>query len=142
MSSASPDLIEATKEYFRRLDAGDHTIVELFEDDAEFYFPKFGVGRGRDQLIELMTGLGGVIERIEHDLKATAVGQTVFVEGTTRGALKTGERWAAGETPSGRFCNVFEYRNGRICRLAVYLDPDYGGLDEARFLWGREGRTW
>lgn len=53
-----------------------------------------------------------------------------------------GQEWAAGETPGGRFGNVFEFRDGLISRVYVYLDPDDLGEDEARFRWGREVRTW
>lgn len=145
MSTSNPDLIELAREYFRRLDAGSPELLALFAEDSEIYFPKYGIGRGRDQLLEMVMGLGGAIESVEHDTstyRMTRAGDTVFVEGTTKGVLKSGERWAAGETPGGRFCNVFEFRGGLISRLAVYLDPDYGGRDEAGFLWGRSGRTW
>jgi hypothetical protein len=29
-----------------------------------------------------------------------------------------------------------------ISRIFIYMDPDYGGADAARFLCGREGRQW
>jgi ketosteroid isomerase-like protein len=32
-----------------------------------------------------------------------------------------------GKTPGRRFCNVFKFRDGRISRLHIYLDPDYTG---------------
>ena len=54
----------------------------------------------------------------------------------------SGTSWAGGVTPGGRFCNVFEFRDGRIARLHVYLVPDYVGEDEPRFRWGRTGREW
>jgi hypothetical protein len=53
-----------------------------------------------------------------------------------------GRTWKGGETPGGRFCNVFEFRGERIARVNVYLDPDYLGEDEARFRWGRKDRRW
>jgi ketosteroid isomerase-like protein len=133
------------REYFRRLDAGDPTLVELFAPNATFYFPKYGVGHGRDQLLEMMGKLGERVFSIEHNVLAAfflQVGDQVVVEGTSRGVLRDNRSWQAGETPAGRFCNVFEIRDGKIVRLAVYLDPDYGGDHEAAFLWGREGRSW
>ena len=41
-----------------------------------------------------------------------------------------------------RLCNVFEFRGDLICRMHIYLDPDYGGEDKDRFLWGEGGRKW
>jgi ketosteroid isomerase-like protein len=133
------------REYFHRLDAGDPSIVDLFARDASFYFPKYGLGRGPQQLLEMMGRLGDRVQRIEHNVLSAFFlqdGDQVVVEGTSRGVLRDGRTWTAGETPAGRFCNVFEIRDGKIVRLAVYLDPDYGGDDEAGFLWGREGRRW
>ncbi len=51
-----------------------------------------------------------------------------------------GGQWKGGETPGGRFCNVFEFRDDRIARVHVYLDPDYLGEDEPRFRWGHDRR--
>ena len=93
----------------------------------------------------MMSGLGGIVTSIGHDLSASLVlqdGERVVVEGVSKGELKSGERWAAGETSAGRYCNVFEIRDGQIAHLAVYLDPDYAGAHDAAFLWGRDGRTW
>jgi hypothetical protein len=42
----------------------------------------------------------------------------------------------------GHFCNVFEFRGDLISRVHIYLDPDYAGEDQPRFLWGLDGRTW
>jgi len=63
-----------------------------------------------------------------------------LVKGTSHGKM-SGKYWAGGETPGGRFCNVFKFRDGRISSVHVYLDPDYTGEDEARFRWGKN-RHW
>jgi hypothetical protein len=47
MSVTSP-LIETAKTYFEEADAG-RPPDELFTPDFEFYFPKFGVGRGLEE---------------------------------------------------------------------------------------------
>jgi len=147
MSGSNPETnnIEIAKQYFRYLDAGDRNLFDLFSDDAEFYFPKFGLGVGKGALGEIATQRGNVTASSEHDIEGyrfLSTGDHVIVEGTTRGQLKTGERWAAGETPAGRFCNVFEVRGGLITSLHVYLDPDFASTHEEAFLWGREGRRW
>jgi hypothetical protein len=53
----------------------------------------------------------------------------------------SGKSWAGSETPGGRFCNVFKFRDDRISSLHIYLDPDYAGEDKGRFRWG-EKRQW
>lgn len=136
--------IETVKEYFRRGDAQDPELLKLFHKDLQFYFPKFGIGRGPESFLEMVGGFAGDIEAIEHDYSQflfVARDPFVMVEGTTRGRMH-GKTWEAGKTPGGRFCNVFEFRDGLIVRCHVYLDPDYVSEDEARFRWGREGREW
>jgi SnoaL-like domain len=144
-ASTQHDTVSIAKEYFVRLDAGSPTLLDLFTEDAQIFFPKFGIGRGRAAILEAMSGLGGRLQSIAHASDSfvyIASGNLLAVEGTTRGVLKNGVRWAAGETPGGRFCNVFEFRGNLICRVHIYLDPDYGGEDAERFLWGHDNRTW
>jgi len=131
-------LIPLAEEYFRRADAGQADLVDLFTEDVELFFPKFGVRRGKAALGELANGLSGSLKSIEHDrqgLSCVAVGQTVLVEGTTHGETRDGTQWEGGKTPGGRFCSVFEFRGHLISRMYIYLDPDYGSADRARFLW-------
>ena len=140
---AEQALIETAKEYFRRVDVGSESLADLFTDDVEVYFPKFGVATGKAAFMELAAGLFTRISRISHDvdsLLCVANGNDVITEGTSRGATKSGISWAGGSTPGGRFCNVFHFRDGKIDRVHIHLDPDYGGEDRAGFLWGAERR--
>ena len=144
-SSAEAGAIELAKEYFRRVDAGRGDLLDLFTEDVQIYFPKFGVGRGKAAVVELATGLQKLLTEAHHDFADYLFlphGRALAVEGTTRGRTPSGKAWSAGETPGGRFCNVFEFRGDLISRVHIYLDPDYGGDDEARFAWGAEGRSW
>ena len=136
--------IETAKEYFRRGDAQDPTLFDLFHPDLRYYFPKFGVGRGPDSVKEMFGGFVGELEAIKHDFSSylfVARHPYVIVEGTTKGRMK-GQDWEAGKTPGGRFCNVFEFKDGLIARCFVYLDPDYIGEDKPRFRWGTKNREW
>ncbi len=139
------DRVGTIKKYFERVDAARQDVLELFHDEIDFYFPKFGIGKGKDDLVALWAGLGGTIERIAHDAGTFSYltsGDTIVVEGTTEGRYQSGGEWSGGTTPGGRFCNVFEFEDSLICRLRVYLDPDYASDDDDRFLWGRENRAW
>jgi SnoaL-like domain len=131
-------LTRLAEEYYRRADAGQPDVVDLFTEDVEIFFPKFGVRRGKAAFGELATGLLGSLKSIAHDQKGLAclaTGQTVIVEGTTRGETRDGTQWEGGKTPGGRFCSVFEFRGHLISRMYIYLDPDYGSADRDRFLW-------
>jgi ketosteroid isomerase-like protein len=135
--------LETAKEYFRRLDAGRTDLGDLFTDDVEVYFPKFGVAKGKASL-ELASGLFSRIRQSAHDidlLLCISNGNHVVTEGTSRGTAHSGSSWIGGGTPAGRFCNVFHFRDGKIDRVHVHLDPDYGSEGRERFLWGIE-RAW
>jgi ketosteroid isomerase-like protein len=142
MSLSDEKKIAITREYFQLADRGDPKIMDLFHEDVTLYFPKFGVRKGREAFFEIVKGLSDM-EWAQHDYERLVFipsGDRIAVEGVSQGRMRGGA-WKAGETPGGRFCNVFEFRGDRIARLFVYLDPDYLGEDEPRFRWGRD-RTW
>src|ERR1039458_3162080 len=119
------------REYFMRADQGRPDILELFHEDAEIYFPKFGFGFGRNSFLEMVKGFDGALEYIQHDydgLPFIPSADCIVVEGNSAGRM-SGKAWAGGKTPGGRFYNVFKFREGRISRLHIYLDPDYTGED-------------
>ena len=142
-SLADRDKIKIVQEYFVRADQGRPDVLELFHENAEIYFPKFGLGCGRQSLVEMVKGFEGTLEFIKHDYDGFTFmpsGDYLVVEGTSRGAI-SGKSWEGGKTPGGRFCNVFKFRDDRIASAHIYLDPDYAGQDEARFRWGKK-RPW
>ena len=143
MGTNDLEKIKIAREYLMRIDKGHPDILELFHEDAEVYFPKFGLGFGRNSFLEMAKGFEGALEYIQHDydrLNFIPSGDYLVVEGTSHGKM-AGKAWAGGKTPGGRFCNVFKFRDGRIASLHIYLDPDYTGEDETRFRWGRN-REW
>ena len=138
MSLNDQDKITIAREYFIRADQGRADVLDLFNEDAEIYFPKFGFGFGRQSLFEMIKGFEGVLDYIRHDydnLIFIPSGDYVVVEGISQGKM-SGKSWTGGKTPGGRFCNVFKFRDQRIFSLHIYLDPDYTGEDDARFRWG------
>jgi hypothetical protein len=135
--------INIAREYFIRADQGRQDILDLFHEDAEIYFPKFGLGKGRESLFEMVNGFSGELEFIRHDYDKFIFipsGDYVVVEGTSKGKM-SGKSWEAGKTPGGRFCNVFKFQGEKIISVHIYLDPDYTGDDEPRFRWGKD-RSW
>ncbi len=131
--------------YLKAIDGGGVTpdgrnILDLFADDARFHFPKWGVAVGKEQIGRLFGALGGTVRRVEHhydSLNWVCTGGDVLVcEGTSHGEHRDGP-WRAGapDWGAGRFCDVFEIRDGLIQRCFVYLDPDYAGKDTARYPW-------
>ncbi|SCU99665.1 conserved hypothetical protein [Cupriavidus necator] len=127
-------------EYFKRMDRGE-SVLDLFDEHAEFCFPKWGVAHGRAQIEQLFGDLMGILESFRHDTAHANFiqqGDLLVVEGTSVGSLKSGETWRADVTHAGRWCDVFEIRDFRIQRCYVYLDPDYGGQDVGRYPWLRQ----
>src|SRR5258706_11811926 len=115
-SAGDQKRINLTQDYFKLLDQGGQGILELFHEDAEIYFPKFGVGLGRQSLLEMWKGFEGSVEFIQHDYDTMTFipsGDYIVVEGTSHGTL-SGTPWTGGQTPGGRFCNIFRFRDGRI----------------------------
>jgi len=51
--------VRIAKEYFARLDAGSAELPDLFTEDAQLYFPKFGMELGRSAFLEELAGPGG-----------------------------------------------------------------------------------
>ncbi|KAA9005563.1 nuclear transport factor 2 family protein [Histidinibacterium aquaticum] len=140
---ARKDIAES---YLKALDAGGTSpttglgLFEHFTEDAEVYFPKWGVARGMDQIVQMFTDVGGTLNSITHHYDGFTwymTGTDRFaVEGTSEGSHRDGP-WMAGEPDygAGRFCDCFEVRDGKIARLFIYLDPDYAGQDTSRYGW-------
>jgi ketosteroid isomerase-like protein len=116
------------------------SILELFTEDAQVYFPKWGVARGRDEIGRMFGDVGATLKSILHDYDTfnyVMTGTDTFaVEGTSVGEHRDGA-WKAGEPEhaAGRWCDVFEVRDGMISRCFIYLDPDYAGKDTDRYPW-------
>ena len=59
--------IKIAREPFMRADQGRSDILELFHEDAEVYFPKFGFGFGPNSFLEVVKGFEGSLEFIQND---------------------------------------------------------------------------
>lgn len=135
--------IEIAAEYFRRVDSGDPKLIDLMTEDVQIYFPKFGVGYGKQAILEFAAGLMTQIATFTHDIDRMnfiANGAFVVVEGFESGTTKDGRAWPDPNRSEGRFCNVFEFDRLLIKRVHIYADPDFTSEDRARFYWGDAAR--
>ena len=135
--------IEIATEYFRRVDNGDPTLIDLMADDLQLYFPMFGVGYGKEDVRAAAGGLMTEISAIAHDfehMNFIPSGDYLVVEGFAGGTTKDGKVWPDPQRSDGLFCNVFVFDGLLIKRLHIYEDPDLTSRDSARFHWGENVR--
>jgi hypothetical protein len=132
-------------EYLKAFDNGGVTsgggsILDLFAEDAQACFPKWGLANGKEEIGRMFGDVGATIEAIRHDYASFnwifSGSDTIVVEGTSYGRHQDGP-WRAGvpEWGAGRWCDVFEIRDWLIQRCFIYLDPDYAGRDVERYPW-------
>ena len=136
--------IEAATEYFRKIDNGDPGIGDMFTDDVQIYFPKFGTGRGKEQVGAAAQGLLGSLQSIKHDFDRMTFhvsGDHVIVEGFESGVSADGTVWPKPDKSEGRFCNVFAFEGTLISSVHIYVDPDFTSSHSEGFLWGETIRT-
>ena len=85
-------------EYLKAFDNGGTTstggsILDLFADDAQVYFPKWGIAEGKEEIGRLFTRVGGTIESIVHDYATFnyvfSGSDVMLVEGTSYGEYQT-----------------------------------------------------
>ena len=132
-------------EYLKAFDHGGVTstggsILDLFAEDAQVYFPKWGIADGKAEIGKLFSDVGGTLKSIRHDYASFnwifSGSHTIVAEETSYGEHQDGP-WRA-DVPdwgAGRWCDVFEIRDFQIQRCFIYLDPDYAGGDKARYPW-------
>jgi ketosteroid isomerase-like protein len=132
-------------EYLKAIDNGGVTstggsMLDLFADDAQVFFPKWGIASGKERIGQLFGDLGSSFKSIEHHYAEFnwifSGGDVLVCEGTSHGVHRDGP-WRAGvpEWGAGRWCDVFEVRDWKIQRCFIYLDPDYAGRDRERYSW-------
>ena len=125
-------------DYIVKLDRGEN-FFGLFAPNAQVLVPKWGIATGLDEITEAFTAMAGKVAATRHDyayFNYVHSGDVVVIEGTSSGRTTDGAEWqAAGTTHRGRWCDVFEIRDGLIQRLFIYLDPDYSDADAASYPW-------
>ena len=119
-------------EYLKAFDNGGTTstggsILDLFADDAQVSFPKWGLATGKDAIGRMFGDVGATLERIVHDyanFNWIMTGTDTFAcEGTSFGEHQDGE-WRAGRHARGKV--VRRVRGPRL------LDPALLHLSRSR----------
>ncbi len=112
--------------YLQGFSTGDHEmILACLTDDVEWDMPPYFQLKGKaafDDAIENDASPG------PPDIQLTRLieeGDVVVAEGAVQAALKTGGRIDA------LFCDVFHFRDDKICRLATYQVDRHAG-EQAR----------
>jgi hypothetical protein len=91
-------------EYLKAFDNAGTTstggsILDLFADDAQVMFPKWGLATGKDQIGQLFTDIGSTLVSVQHHYSeftwVFSGSDLVVVEGTSHGEHKDGP-WRAG----------------------------------------------
>jgi hypothetical protein len=127
--------IETVNTYFRKVDTRDPTVLDLFTNDVQIFFPKFGLTHGKAALVRFSEIMTSQLESIAHDIEAfnyIVSDNFVVVEGTECGVMQSGVHWPDGIVSQGRFCNVFEFDGALIRRMHIYVDPDFTSADQDR----------
>ena len=130
-------------EYLKAFDNGGVTstggsILDLFAEDAQVYFPKWGLATGKSSIGQLFTDVGGTITSIVHHYSHfnwVFSGDVVVCEGTSHGEHRDGPAGRGPRVGACRWCDVFEIRDWKIQRCFIYLDPDYASKDTQRYPW-------
>ncbi|MFT3720105.1 nuclear transport factor 2 family protein [Pseudorhodoferax sp.] len=129
--------VQAVISYFKRVDAGDASYLDLFDDNVKFFFPKFGTTQGKNSLVAFGERIGASLGGIWHDIpnfNFIVSGSTIVVEGQEGGRMKDGTVWPDNQVSQGRFCSVFEFSGNLITRMYIYVDPDFPSHDAERIL--------
>jgi ketosteroid isomerase-like protein len=133
------ELIALTQEYFRRVDSGAPDLLDLFTEDTQIFFPRFGYAHGKAEIVPFLVGLTAAVASFNHPqdrMIFTQGGSRVVVEGAENGILASGLPFPGNARSAGLFCNVFEFRDHLISRMHVYADPDLAGVQPELFPWG------
>lgn len=123
--------------YFKKIDSGifDDEYFDLYTEDVEMYYPKFGFEKGKQGIKNFGKVIGKHLEKLTHDIqnfRYTFSDTVIVVEGNEKGVTRSGKEWPDNHTSFGKFCNVFEFDGELIKRVHIYVDPDFTSEDIER----------
>lgn len=123
--------------YFKKIDSGkfDDEYFDLYTEDVEMYYPKFGFEKGKQGIKNFGKVIGMHLEKLTHDIQNFRYAfsdHVIVVEGNEKGITRSGKEWPDYKTSFGKFCNVFEFDGELIKRVHIYVDPDFASEDTER----------
>ena len=121
------------EKYFRYVDEGDIRIFDLYTEDVEILFPKFGQHRGIQAMKEFGIRMSKILNWLKHDIDHLIfidAGNKIVVEGKEWGEMSDGTQFPDYKVSEGRFCNIFEFKNNLISSVKIYVDPDFISADK------------
>ncbi|SHL05737.1 nuclear transport factor 2 family protein [Chryseobacterium polytrichastri] len=130
--------VSKAQSYFELINNGQfntQAFADLFTEDVEIYYPKFGYAKGMEGIGSFSQHVRKLINDLHFEMdKFTYITNEkyVIVEGSEKGITRTGIPFPDGIVSHGKFCTVFEFENSRIKRMHCYVDPDFGGEDIER----------
>lgn len=130
--------LATAQSYYEFINSGQFNtkaFFDLFTEDVELYYPKFGYGTGIDGIISFGQQVRKLVTELYFEMdKFTYIisEHYVIVEGAERGVTQNGIAFPDGIVSHGKFCTVFEFENNRIKRMHAYVDPDFGAEDLER----------
>ena len=102
------------------------SILDLFADDAQVYFPKLGVAYGKQEIGQMFGDIGSTLKWIKHHFShfnfIFSGSDLVVCEGTSEGEHRDGP-WRAGapEHAAGRGATCSRYAIGRFSGASSIL---------------------
>ena len=106
----------------RRVTSSGGSILDLFADDAQVYFPKWGLANGKDEIGRMFGDVGGTIRAIVHHYShfnwILSGSDTFACEGTSHGEHQDGP-WRAGVPEWGAGPVVRRVRGARLADPAL-----------------------
>lgn len=130
--------LSKAQSYFELINNGQFNtkaFADLFTEDVEIYYPKFGYAKGMEGIASFSQQVRKLITELYFEMdKFTYITNEkyVIVEGAEKGITRTGIQFPDGIVSHGKFCTVFEFESSRIKRMHCYVDPDFGGEDIER----------
>ena len=118
-------------EYLKAFDNGGVTstgdsILSLFADDAQVYFPKWGLANGKEEIGQMFGDVGGTLKSIVHHYShfnwIFSGSDTIVCEGTSHGEHQDGP-WRAGVARVAGRAVVRRVRDPRLAHPALLHLP-------------------
>ncbi|MDI6028606.1 nuclear transport factor 2 family protein [Corticibacterium sp. UT-5YL-CI-8] len=94
MSSATLSICSGSRSsgaIFRKVNKHDDSLADLFTEDVDIFFPKFGTARGKAALARFGERIGRQLRSLEHEIDGLVfAGDRIAVEGKEQGATNDG----------------------------------------------------